>query len=386
MPGQRWSRKWPALAAAGAASLLIGAAVAWFAQGLNGSTGGVSLTGTIEALQVDVSAKITGRIVERTVDEGQRVDRGQVLVRLDAGELEAEVRRAEAVLGAAEARLRDLRAGARREEIQEAEARVARAQALLDDLVAGARAEEIEAARAAARSAAAVLELSRKEFARAQELYAKDLIALQELDRARNAYEVAVANDGAAREKVALLEAGARRSEIAAARAALRAEQERVRLLRAGPRPDAVAVLRAEVAEARAALARARARLGETRIDSPIAGVVLRKNLEVGETANPGIPILVLMDPREMWVRAYVSETDVGRIRLGQPAAVVVDAFPNQTFAGTLSEIASEAEFTPKNVQTKRERVTLVFRVKIAVRDTGGVLKPGMPADAQLGP
>ena len=112
---------------------------------------------------------------------------------------------------------------------------------------------------------------------------------------------------------------------------------------------------------------------------------MLRKNLEVGETANPGVAILTLMDPTDMWLRAYVSETDLGRVRLGQPATISVDAFPGRSFAGTISEIASEAEFTPKNVQTKKERVNLVFRVKIAVRDAGGVLKPGMPADAQLG-
>src|SRR5207253_1539744 len=115
-------------------------------------------------------------------------------------------------------------------------------------------------------------------------------------------------------------------------------------------------------------------------------GLVLRKAMEVGETATPGAPILTLMDPNDLWLRAYVSETDLGRIRLGQAATLSVDAFPGRRFAGVIREIASEAEFTPKNVQTKKERVNLVYRVKIAVANAGGALKPGMPADAQIDP
>lgn len=374
------------LAATAALVLLVALAVAWTVQRLNGQDRSVSVTGTIEALQVDVSAKIAGRIVERTVREGQPVERGQLLVRLADEELAAEARRAEATVRIGEAQLRDLVAGARREEIDEAEARASRAQAQLDDLIAGSRQQEIEQARAAVRNATAVREWSERELARARELYARDLVAFQEVDRARNAYDVAAANEASARERLALLEAGARKDEIEAARAELRALRERVRLLRAGPRPDAVVAARAQVAEARAALALVQARLVEMRIHSPLTGLVLRTNLEVGELANPGVSILTLMDPKDMWLRAYVSETEVGRIRVGQQAALTVDAFPGRTFAGAISEIASEAEFTPKNVQTKKERVNLVFRVKIAIRDAEGVLKPGLPADAVLRP
>jgi HlyD family secretion protein len=145
-----------------------------------------------------------------------------------------------------------------------------------------------------------------------------------------------------------------------------------------------VATARAQVAEARAALELARARLAETRIAAPITGVVLRRNTERGETAAPGVSILTILDPTDLWLRAYVPETDVGRIRIGQRAAVTLDAYPGREFPGAISEIASEAEFTPKNVQTKKERVNLVFRVKIALRNAEGVLKPGLPADARM--
>jgi HlyD family secretion protein len=140
------------------------------------------------------------------------------------------------------------------------------------------------------------------------------------------------------------------------------------------------------VAEARAAQALAEKRLAEMVLVSPLDGVVLHKNMEAGETASPGASILTLMDPGDMWLRAYVPETDIGRLVVGQPAVVSVDAFPGRRFEGAISEIGSEAEFTPKNVQTKKERVNLVFRIKIAVRDPSGALKPGLPADAEIRP
>ena len=322
------------LGGAGALVLLLALAATWTVRRLDGQDRTVEVTGTIEALQVDVSARITARIVERTVKEGEPVERGQRLVRLADEEPAADVRRAEAALGAAQAQLADLEAGARR--------------------------EEIEQARAALRSANVAREWAERELGRVRQLFAKELLAFQEVDRASNAFDAAQANEASAREKVALLEAG--------------------------PRPDAVAAARSQVAEARAALALARARLVETRLDSPLTGIVLRKSLEVGETATPGVPILTLMDPDDLWLRAYVSETDLGRVRLGQGATLTVDAYPSRTFSGVVSQIASEAEFTPKNVQTKKERVNLVYRMKIAVRNTGGVLKPGMPADARIHP
>jgi HlyD family secretion protein len=343
---------------------------------------GLALSGTIEAVQVDVSAKITGRIAELLVREGQRVERGTVLVRLAADELTAEARRAEGALVAAEAQRRDLVAGARREEIREAEARAARAEAQLGDLLAGSRQQEIEQARAALRNAQATREWAERDFRRAQELFAKQLIAAQEVDRARQAFEVAAANEVSARERLDLVSVGPREHEVAGARAELRAARERVQLLKAGARPDAVAAARAQVAQAEAAITLARARLAEATVLAPIDGVVLRKNLEAGETANPGVPIVTLLDTRDLWLRAYVPETDIGRVRVGQAATISVDAYPGRGFPGVISEIASEAEYTPRNVQTKKERVNLVFRVKISAKNPDGVLKPGMPGDA----
>ncbi|MGH7267173.1 MAG: HlyD family secretion protein, partial [Candidatus Rokuibacteriota bacterium] len=168
------------------------------------------------------------------------------------------------------------------------------------------------------------------------------------------------------------------------AQAEVRAARDRLALIEAGPRPGQVETARAQVQQAEAALALARARLADTRLETPIDGVVLRKNLEPGETATPGTPVLTIIDPRTLWVRGYVPEVELGRIKVGQAARVTVDAFPGEPFEGRVTEIASEAEFTPRNVQTQKERVNLVFRVKIAVENVGDRLKPGMPADAVI--
>ena len=324
--------------AKGAAGLVLlvalSVAVAWGARHLGGGPSRpVAVTGTIEATQVDVSVKITGRILERLVKEGDRVTRGQVLVRLDDSELAADVRRQDAALRSAQATLRDLQTGA--------------------------RPQEIEDARAAVSSAEATRTMTERDYQRSDQLYTKNLIAAQDVDRARQAYEVAKAQERSVRERLALLLAGSR--------------------------PDQIDAAGWQVTQAESALAQAQSRLREAAVVSPIDGVVLRKNLEAGEIANPGVPILTLVNPKDVWLRAYVPETEVGRLKVGDTAALRVDAFPNRVFTGRLIEIGSEAEFTPRNVQTKKERVTLVFRIKIQIDNPDGLLKPGLPADADVG-
>jgi HlyD family secretion protein len=324
--------------AKGAAGLLLlialSVAAAWGGRHLGGGAPKpVAVTGTIEATQVDVSVKITGRILARLVNEGDKVTRGQVLVRLDDSELAADVKRLDAALRSAQATLRDLEKGA--------------------------RPQEIEDARAAVSSAEATRSMTEREFQRNEQLFRQNLIAAQDVDRARQAFEVARAQERSAR--------------------------ERLGLLLAGSRPDQIDAARWQVTQAESALAQAQSRLREARVVSPIDGVVLRKNLEAGETANPGVPILTLVNPKDVWLRAYVPETEVGRLKIGDAAALRVDAFPDRVFTGRLIEIASEAEFTPRNVQTKKERVNLVFRIKIQIDNPAGLLKPGLPADADVG-
>jgi HlyD family secretion protein len=251
---------------------------------------------------------------------------------------------------------------------------------------------------------------TQREYERLKSLYDRDLIAAADRDRAWQAFEVARMQERTAREQLALVLAGPRSEQVEAARAEVRQARERLRLLEAGPRPDQVEAARAEVraarerlalveagprpgqvdtaraqlAQAEATLTQARARLADTRIEAPMDGVVLRKNLEPGATAAPGVAIVTLVDPSDLWLRAYIAETDLGRVKVGQTARVTVDAFPGQPFEGRVTEVASAAEFTPRNVQTQKERVNLVFRVKVAIANPDGRLKPGMPADAVI--
>lgn len=377
-------RRWARVVVIAVAVAVAGLAAAWAVRRLNGETGVLAVTGIVEATQVEVSTKITGRITELRAREGQPVERGQVLVVLDAGELTAELGRAEGSLLAAEAQLRNLEAGTRPEEIREAEARAARAQAQLNDLLAGTRVEEIEQARAAHRTSSIVREWNQRELARAREFFARELIAAQEVERAEHVYDSAAAHELAARERLVMMETRPRQHEIAAAHAELGAARERVRLLRAGVRPQEIEAARARVAEERAALELARVRLGETQLVSPISGIILRKNIETGDVVNPGVSVLTLMDPQELWVRAYGPEADIRRIRLGQEAAISVETYPGRVFAGRVSEIGSEAAFTPGNVEIRTERGNLVFRVKVAIRDPDGMLKPGLPAAVKI--
>lgn len=418
--------------------LLLGVAAlgVWALSRRGENGGGLTVTGTIEATQVEIGPKTTARVLEIRAEEGSRVRRGDLLIVLDSAEIRAEVARLEAAVRVAQAQLRDLQAGARKEEIAEAQAVAARAEAQLADLLAGARREEIQAARQVvahaearlrdleagarvqeveqARNAVASAEATRvwaeKEYRRFQSLFEQGLVAAQERDRAWQAFEVARAQERMAKEQLELMLAGPRGEQVEAARAEVRQARDRLRLLEVGPRPNQVEAARAEVkaardrlalleagprpgqieaalaqvAQAEAALAQARARLADTRIEAAMDGVVLRKNLEPGATAAPGAAVVTLVDPGSLWLRAYIPETDLGRVRLGQRARITVDAFPGQPFEGRVTEIASKAEFTPRNVQTQKERVSLVFRLKIGVSNPDGRLKPGMPADAVI--
>jgi HlyD family secretion protein len=163
--------------------------------------------------------------------------------------------------------------------------------------------------------------------------------------------------------------------------AQVREAQERLKLLRNGPRPETIRQARAKVESSAAAVKLAMNSLEDATLLSPLTGTILAKHAEPGELINPGTPIVTIGDLRNIWIRVFIPETSLGRIKLGQTAKVVSDTFPNKSYKGVVSFIASEAEFTPKNVQTEKERVKLVFRVKVSVDNPNQELKPGMPVD-----
>jgi HlyD family secretion protein len=344
----------------------------------------ISGNGTIEATEVDISAKIPQRIVELNVDEGDNVEKGKLIAKLDDVELTASVAQAKAAVETAKSNLADLVAGARKEEIAQARANAAAAKSNWENMAAGPRSQEIDAARAALEQASSNLDKANKDWTRMQSLFADGAISAQQRDAAKTGYDSALSQRDAAKSQLDLLLAGYRPQLIETAKNQYQSAQQQLDLVLAGSRPEAIAAARARLKQAEATLQQLQAQFEYTNITSPLNGVVLIKNMEQGELANIGSPIVTIADLDNVWLRVYVPEPDIGKIKLGQTATVTVDSYPKKPFTGKIAEISSQAEFTPKNVQTKKERVNLVFGVKVNLSNPEHLLKPGMPADAEI--
>ncbi len=344
----------------------------------------VRVSGNIEVTDAELSFKIAGRVKERLVSEGETVDAGQLVARLESAELEHEVELRKAEAEAARAALAELEAGSRPEEIAQAEAAAQLARARLEEMLAGSRSQEVEAARAAVARAKAEAERARLDHDRYERLFKKEIVSAQQFDAARTAYDAASARLREAEEQLKLVEEGPRQEQIEQARAALAQAEERHTLIKKGPRKETIEQARARAAQARQALAVAETRLGYATLVSPISGVALSESVEAGEYVTPGTPVVTVGDLENVWLRAYINETDLARVKVGQRVRVTTDTFPEKIYEGHVSFISSQAEFTPKTVQTEKERVKLVYRVKVDIANPNMELKPGMPADAEI--
>jgi HlyD family secretion protein len=303
------------------------------------------VSGHVEATEVQVSPEVAGRILEMRVAEGDRVAAKDVVARLDTRDTELQIRRARADRSAADAQLRLLRAGSREEDIRQAEAQVQAAEAEVAASDAELKAAELELARFESLLQANAGSRKQRDDAQAR------------VDLARERRRGAVDRAGAARETVARLRAGARREEIDAAQARL--------------------------AGVDAQLASLQKAVDDAAVIAPAAGVVTQKLAEAGELTTPRTPLLVITDLDNAWANLFVPEPMVPRLRLGQPATVFTDA-GGPGLPGKITFVSSRAEFTPRNVQTAEERSKLVYRIKVSVDNKAGVLKPGMPVDAEI--
>lgn len=344
----------------------------------------IRVSGNMEVTDVELSFRIPGWVEKRLVSEGQLVQAGQEAAALDRTELSQEVELRKREVAAARAALAELEAGSRPEEIAEAEAFVAQAKARVAELKAGSRPQEIAAAKAAVARAQADADYRKTDLARMERLHKSGAATDQELDTSRTAYDVAVARLREAQEQLKLVEEGPRAEQIEQAKAALAQAQYRLALIKKGPRQETIDQARARLQQAEQALAIAQTRLTYTTLVSPVSGLVLSENVEGGEYVVAGTPIVTVADLNNIWLRAYVNEADLGRVKVGQTVRVTTDTYPGKVYEGRITFIASEVEFTPKNVQTPKERVKLVYRVKITVANPNMELKPGMPADAEI--
>lgn len=292
----------------------------------------IALSGNIEVTEVETSFKIPGRLTQRLVSEGDVVKEGMVIATLDPTDAEQEVAKQEAQLLAAKASLEELKAGYLPDEIAQAQARVKQTEADLKRL--------------------------ETDLNRQKQLFSDDVISAREYESSESAYQVVLEKYHEASRYLDLLVKGTRQEKIDQASARYQ--------------------------EAQKGLLIAQTRLADTTLYSPLSGTVIAKNSEPGEYVSAGTPIVTIADIYFVWLRGYINETDLGKVKLGQKVLVKTDSFANKTYEGTIVFISPQAEFTPKNVQTTKERVKLVYRIKVDIPNPEQELKPGMPVDGWI--
>lgn len=344
----------------------------------------LQLPGVVEIQEVRLGSKIGGRVERVEISEGAFAEPGQALVFLAVPELQAQRQQLQARLLQAEADLEKAKNGPRVEEKQAAQAALEASRARWERLKAGWREEEKRQARSDFETADADLKLAREDFDRIERLYRQASSARAEYDAARAARDRALGRQAAARARLEMLQAGSRPEDIAEAAAQLKQAQANYDLLLAGTRSEDLAAAEARAAEVRGKLNEIDANLDEAVVRAPERVLVEVVGVRKGDLVQPNQPILRVLRADDLWVKAYVPEPELGQVRLNQPAEVCVDAYPEKRFQGTVTYIAAESEFTPRNVQSADERKHQVFAIKVRVPDPQGIFKSGMAAQVTL--
>jgi HlyD family secretion protein len=384
------THRWPLLA------ILIGstafAACSWWRSGARES---LKLYGNIELTRVDMAFKIPGKLARLDVDEGDVVRQGMVLASLDKVQLESQRNRDQAALVAADSQIPQLQTSIERQkatlagETELRKAQLAQAEAILQQLLAGSRPQEIEQARAFVEESRSQHQQARQDWERAQVLYKSDDISTAQFDQYRSRFEATAAALKQAEQRLALVIEGPRKEEIEAARAQVAQARANLQLTEASGlelkrMQQELETRRAQVDQARAQVAVIDAQLADSVALAPVNGVVLVKSAEAGEVLAAGTTFLSIGEMDHPWLRAYIGEQDLGRVKLGAKAKITTDSFPGKAYWGRVTFISSEAEFTPKQIQTPEERVKLVYRVKIEVENPQQELKLNMPVEAEV--
>jgi HlyD family secretion protein len=355
----------------------------------------IVVSGNIELTEVNIAFKTAGRLIERTVDEGDAVKKGQVIARLDRDQLVAQRQRETAGLESAQSQLAQAETALEWEkatlagDVEQKRGDVAANESRLAELRNGARPQEKLDAQAAVDLAQSEVDRSKKDWDRAQTLFKDDDISAAQFDQYRNRWESAAAALKSAKERQALVLLGPRAEVIQAQQAALERSRGALKMGEANTlemkrREQELGTRRAAIAQSRASIAVIDSQLADTVEASPVDGVVLVKSADVGEVLASGTTVVTVGDIDHPWLRGYVNETDLGRVRLGSNVKVTTDSYPGKVYAGRVTFIAAEAEFTPKQIQTAEERVKLVYRVKIEMDNPKHELKSNMPADAEI--
>jgi multidrug resistance efflux pump len=347
-------------------------------------TPGLRLPGIVETQEVRLGSKVGGRVAEVRVREGDLLEPGQVLVRFEAPELESQRLQLQARLRCAEADLEKSKNGFRKEEKDAARSGLEAARARWQRLKSGSRPEEIEEAANDLTRADADLKLCRQKYERTRTLNATVTASREEYDSALAAMNRAKAQADAARAHLKLLRAGSRQEDIDEAAAEIHRSQASLELLLTGTRPEDIAAAEARLLEMRARLQEVEVNLEETAVRAPERAVLEVLAVRKGDLVAPNQPILRILRADDLWVKVYIPEPQLGKVQLRQEAEVQLDGYPDKTFHATVIQIASESEFTPRNVQSADERRHQVFAIKVRVANPEGIFKSGMAAEVWI--
>lgn len=345
----------------------------------NGDESVLSVSGQIEVVDVDVGSRIGGRIKEVLVKEGDSVESGAILVQIEDDEAKALVAAAQSKVAGAQATLDKLIAGARPEEIEQARAAAERAREQYQMALKGARSEEIEVARSAVTSAEAARDNASAEYRRLAGLREASAVSEQLFDQAKHGLDGAEAQLRAATEKLDMLVAGLRSEEIAMAKAAADQAQAAHDLAKNGARAEDIRAAEAARDVANAELQRAEVGADEMTVVSPRKGIVESIDVYPGDIVRPG-PIARIVDPEELELIVYVGARALGHLQVGQEVSLTTDSHGDERFKATIARVASQGEYTPRNLQTQEERVQQVFGIKLTLDSAGGKLRAGMTA------
>lgn len=303
-------------------------------------------SGTIEGTEIPVQPELGGRIVDLKVQEGQIIKTGDIIAKLDDSQAKISLDTAKSQQIQAQAKLNDLLGGSRAEELRRLEAVVAQANANVAAL-------------------APSLQLEENNLANDQKLYESGALSKQALDAQQNKYDTLKAQYEGAQDNVKVAQASLDQAQ-------------------AGYTQPTIQAQKAAVDMAAQSVKAAELNLSKLTIKSPSDGQVLYKQVELGQVVNPGTTMVTILDPNDLWIKIYVPEAKLNRVKVGGMVHISVDSYPNKTFKGQIQYVSDQAEFTPKNVQTKEERTTTVYAVKISITEGKDQLKAGMPADVTL--
>ncbi len=314
-------------------------------------------SGRIEGDEIVIAPKIAGRVVSVLKDRGDQVVAGELLARLSSDQIQAQLDRA-----------RD-QERYWRDRVQQAEIDLDyTARQVPTDIAAGEA--RVATAKARIQEAEALLTRNHQDFQRYQSLFQRQVVPQQKLDDATANFQAAGANKAALTRELAQAQAQLSKVQLLPRTVALKRTE--------------LQAVQASLAAAQAAVREAEANLNDTAIYCPAGGVILTREIEPGEVVNPGTPLFTIVDLNQLYLKVFINEPDIGKIRLGQEARIYVDAFPDRPFPAKVSRVSPRAEFTPKFVETREERVKLVFAVELRADNVQGFLKPGMPGEGLL--